>query len=141
MSVEEQRVDVEPPGGGLRDRADQRTGRLPDPAEQDHGVPGRTRVQEAGDPQVQPFTLPLSVVVPAGFDEARLADSLQWTVRAQTVLGPVEFRGRGNHARVTVTDGGQATPPTVWTMQAALIVGGETHLSNEVTLQVYATTV
>jgi hypothetical protein len=89
---------------------------------------------------VQPFTLPLSVVVPAGFDEARLGDALQWTVRAQTVLGPVEFRGQGNHARVTVTDGGQATPPTVWTMQAALTVGGETHLSNEVTLRVYATT-
>ncbi|MEV4513637.1 hypothetical protein AB0K00_32295 [Dactylosporangium sp. NPDC049525] len=89
---------------------------------------------------VQPFTLPLSVVVPAGYDEARLADALQWTVRAQTVLGPVQFRGRGNHARVTVTDGGQATPPTIWTMQAALTVGGETHLSNEVTLRVYATT-
>ncbi len=89
---------------------------------------------------VQPFTLPLSVAIPAGFDEARLADALQWTVRAQTMLGPVEFRGRGNHARVTVTDGGQATPPTVWTVQAALTVGGETHLSNEVTLRVYATT-
>jgi hypothetical protein len=68
---------------------------------------------------------------PGRFDEARLAERLQWTVRAQTVLGPVEFRGWGNHARVAVTDGGQA----------ALTVGGETHLSNEVTPQVYATTV
>ncbi|WP_327003739.1 hypothetical protein OHA72_53190 [Dactylosporangium sp. NBC_01737] len=103
------------------------------------GCPGQTFSGSCYS--VQPFTLPLSVVVPAGFDEARLSESLQWTVRAQTVLGPVEFRGRGNHARVTVTDGGQATPPTVWTMQAALTVDGETHLSNEVTLRVYATTV
>jgi hypothetical protein len=103
------------------------------------GCPGQTF--DGSCYSIQPFTLPLSVVVPAGFDEARLSDALRWTVRAQTLLGPVEFRGRGNHARVTVTDGGQADPPTVWTMQAALTVGGETHLSNEVTLRVYATTV
>ncbi|MEV4131860.1 hypothetical protein AB0J72_06800 [Dactylosporangium sp. NPDC049742] len=89
---------------------------------------------------IQPFTLPLEVTVPAGFDEARLADALQWTVRTETVLGPVAFHGRGNHARVRVTDNGQATPPTVWVVQAALTVNGETHLSDEVTLRVYATT-
>ena len=89
---------------------------------------------------IQPFTLPLEVAVPAGFDEARLADALQWTVRTETVLGPVAFHGRGNHARVRVTDNGQATPPTVWVVQAALTVNGETHLSDEVTLRVYATT-
>jgi hypothetical protein len=89
---------------------------------------------------VQPFTLPLSVVVPAGFDEARLADALQWTVRTDTVLGPVAFHARGNHTHVTVTDRGQATPPTIWTVQAALTVSGVTHLSDEITLRVYATT-
>ncbi|MET7418883.1 hypothetical protein [Dactylosporangium sp. NPDC005555] len=89
---------------------------------------------------IQPFTLPLSVAVPAGFDEARLADALQWTVRTETVLGPVAFHARGNHARVTVTDDGRATPPTVWVVRAALTVNGETHLSDEVTLRVYATT-
>ncbi|MFF5228331.1 hypothetical protein [Dactylosporangium sp. NPDC000521] len=88
---------------------------------------------------IQPFTLPLEVAVPAGFDEARLADALQWTVRTETVLGPVAFHGRGNHARVRVTDSGQATPPTVWVVQAALTVNGQTHLSDEVTLRVYAT--
>ncbi|MGI5176710.1 hypothetical protein ACQEVZ_10305 [Dactylosporangium sp. CA-152071] len=89
---------------------------------------------------IQPFTLPLEVSVPAGFDEARLADALQWTVRTETVLGPVAFHGRGNHARIRVTDNGQATPPTVWVVQAALTVNGETHLSDEITLRVYATT-
>lgn len=71
---------------------------------------------------------------------AALADALQWTVRTETVLGAIAFHARGNHARVTVTDDGRATPPTVWVVRAALTVNGETHLSDEVTLRVYATT-